>query len=187
MVGNRTWPISAIKIKSLKGVPGKRVKIKGGGVWHRNIHPPYIPEHITEHYHPGGNSLCYSIQTAHLMGCHPIYAMAFTLQSGTGYFHGLTNPATRTRSLYDTERALSWLRWYENNFPGKVRLVPGWEGPLSDIFSTETIDDYHRILGVGSESEQQGSPERDAVADRGDVPGQQQPVRGEGASAPRLW
>lgn len=187
MVGQRTWPVAMIRIRSLKGVPGQRVEKKGVGVWHRNIHPPYLPDRITDAYHPGGNSLCYTIQTAHLMGCNPIYALGFTLQSGSGYFHGLTNPATRARSLYDEDRALSWLRWYEAQHPNRVRLLPGWEGPIYDVFATETFDEYYRVLGVGSDPQGESSPERDAVADGGDVHGVKRPGRDGGAPTPRLW
>ena len=167
MVGRRTWPVSEIRIRSLHNVPGKR---GAGGVWHRNIHPPFMPEKISEPYHPGGNSLCYTIQTAHLMGCSPIYCLGFTLKSGTGHFFGLTNPATRIRSIYDEGRALDWLQWYETAFPRRVRLLPGWEGPIYDVFSTETFDDYYRVLGVGSDGKRPGSPKRDTEQVGGDAP-----------------
>ncbi len=108
----------------------------------KNAHTPaYMPEKITDPYHPGGNSLCYLIQTAHLMGCDPIYAMGFTLKSGTGYHFGLTNPATRKRSFYSVEEPLIWLRWYQERYPNRVRLLPGWEGPVYDVFSTEESND----------------------------------------------
>lgn len=162
MVGTRTWPVLEIRVKSLRGIPGRRVQKQGVGVFHRATHPPYMPDKITDPYHPGGNSLCYTIQTAHLMGCQPIYCLGFTLKSGTGHFFGLENPATRVRSIYDSDRALDWLRWYEASFPGRVRLLPGWEGPIYDVFQTEALDDYYRVLGVGSQPKQQGAPERDA-------------------------
>jgi hypothetical protein len=165
MVGRRTWAVSQIRVKSLKGVKGKVEQVEGLGVFHRNIHPPYMPAQITEPYHPGGNSLCYTIQTAHLMGCDPIYALAFTLKSGTGHFHGLTNPATKVRSVYDATRALDWLKWYEASFPRRVRLLPEWEGPIYDVFKTETIDDYKRTLERGSLEERGRPNESDAVAD----------------------
>ena len=44
---------------------------------------PYMPKSLTDLYHPGGNSLCYTIQTAHLMGAVQIYALGFTLQAGS--------------------------------------------------------------------------------------------------------
>ena len=119
MVGQRTWPVTEIRITSLRNVRGRRVNVRGVGVFHRSIHSPFMPEKISDLYHPGGNSLCYTIQTAHLMGCNPIYCLGFTLKSGTGHFFGLTNPATRTRSVYDSDRALDWLKWYETTFPGR--------------------------------------------------------------------
>lgn len=187
LIGQRAWPVLMIQIRSLKGVPGQRVEKKGVGVWHRNIHPPYLPDKITDSYHPSGNSLCYAIQTAHLMGCNPIYALAFTLKSGSGYFHGLSNPVTRTRSVYDEDRALSWLRWYSAQHPNRVRLLPGWDGPIYSVLPTEKLDDYYRILGVGSLPERQGPPERDAVEGGGDVHGVERLRSDGGAPAPALW
>src|SRR4030095_168793 len=97
---------------------------------------PYLPQHITHPYHPGGNSVCYTIQTAHLMGCDPIYLLGFTLQNGSNYFFGRTNPVTKRHSLYDQDRALSWLTWYRSAFPGRARLWPGWTGPIYDVLET---------------------------------------------------
>lgn len=174
MVGQRTWPVTEIRIKSLAGVAGRREVVRGVGVWHRDIHPPYMPEKISDLYHPGGNSICYAIQTAHLMGCDPIYCLGFTLKSGTGHFFGLDNPATGIRSVYDAGRALDWLKWYEHTFPRKVRLLPGWEGPIYDVFSTEAFDDYYRVLGIGPDADGTAPPERDSVSQGRDVHGLEQ-------------
>lgn len=94
---------------------------------------PYLPTHFTQPFHPGGNSACYTIQTAHLMGCNPIVLLGFTLASGSGYFFGRQNPVTRRASIYDQGRALDWLAWYRAAFPGRVLLWPGWEGPIYDV------------------------------------------------------
>lgn len=187
MVGNKKWPIYKISIRSMRGKPGKIVDRKGLGIWHRNICEPYLPKKFTDEFHPGGNSLCFGIQTAHLMGCDPIYCLAFTLKPGTGYFHGLTNPVTKQRSNYDVVRALDWLQWYEGSFPRRVRLLPGWEGPVYDVFATEALDDYRRVLGCGSLAVGEGASERDAGAQRGDVHGEQRPGSDRAASAPGLW
>ncbi len=130
-VGKRRWPVSEISVKQLKG--GKIEK----GVWRRPWADPYIPEKITDPYHPGGNSVCYMIQTAHLMGCDPIYLLGFTLSSGSTYFFGRDNPVRKRPPLYEVDRAIHWLSWYEERYPGRVRLVPGWDGPICDVFSTD--------------------------------------------------
>lgn len=167
MVGQRTWPVTEIMIQPVRGMPGK-VKRRGDrNVFEREAVAPFMPERITDLYHPGGNSLCYCIQTAHLMGCNPIYAMGFTLESGTGHFHGLDNPTTGRRSVYDAPRALDWLRWYAAEFPGRVRLLPGWQGPVYDALPTEALDDYYRVLGIRSEPKEPSSQQRDADANNG--------------------
>lgn len=187
MVGQRKWPISEIRIKDLNGKPGKRVEVKGVGIWHRNICPPFIPAKFTDEFHPGANSLCFGIQTAHLMGCNPIYLLAFTLKSGSGYFHGLSNPVHKGRSIYDVDRALDWCRWYEGAFPRRVRLLPGWEGPVYDVFATEALDDYRRVLGGGSLPVGEGAPELDADALGADADGGHGPGPDGGAPAAQLW
>ena len=112
-----------------------------GGRMVSNMHPPYLPEKLTDEFHPGGNSVCYGIQLAHLMGCNPIYLLGFTLRSGSNYFYGRQNPVTGRSTLYQAERALHWLRWYESQHPGRVRLFPGWDGPIYDVFQVEDYDE----------------------------------------------
>jgi len=98
------------------------------------IVPPYMPESLREPLHPGGNSLCYALQIATLMGAGTIYLMGFTLLSGSRYFFGGKNPVLNRPAIYDSERSLHWLRWFESCYPGKALLVPGWDGPLNQVF-----------------------------------------------------
>jgi hypothetical protein len=132
VVGRRKWPVSEIFIQQPKAVTRD-----GKGRIQRQHTPPFMPSSMRQPYHPGGNSLCYMIQTAHLMGCSPIYCLGFTLVNGTGYFFGLENPATGKRSFYnDPARAIDWLKWYESRWPGRARLWPGWTGPVYEVLET---------------------------------------------------
>jgi hypothetical protein len=102
---------------------------------------PFMPQACTDEFHPGGNSLCYSLQLAWLMGCNPIYLMGFTLQSGSSYFFPGGNPVTRRSTLYDEHRSLDWLRWFEKSWPGRAKLVAGWSGPIYEVFSEVSCDE----------------------------------------------
>lgn len=131
MVGKHKWDIYKIRIQKPKG--GKRKGI----YYSHGITEPFVPKSTADEYHPGGNSLCYLIQTAHCMGADKIHVLGFTLQNGAGYFFGGNrNPVTRRTSYWDVDRATHWLRWYEKKYPGKVLLDPQWSGPLYEIFST---------------------------------------------------
>lgn len=134
MIGNREHRLFEISIAKTSG--GTRTR---RGVWRPAMQDPYMPKTFKDDFHPGGNSLCYMIQTAHLMGAKTIIPLAFTLESGTGYHFGQTNPVTNRASFYDTERPLHWLRWYESVYPGSVKLCPGWQGPIYDVFETATL------------------------------------------------
>jgi hypothetical protein len=142
VVGRRKWPIAEISIQPAKGA----VRTQSGKVQRQHT-PPFMPKSMREQFHPGGNSLCYMIQTAHLMGCSPIYCLGFTLVSGTGYFFGLENPATGKRSFYsDPDRAIEWLRWYQSRWPGRVRLWPGWSGPIYDVLEVMTDGEAQQLI-----------------------------------------
>lgn len=135
MIGKGEYPLTEIKIAPSKGgIRDQR------GVWRASVVPPFMPKKITDDYHPGGNSACYTIQTAHLMGCEQIYLLGFTLESGVGYHFGLTNPVTQKRSFYSAEAPLHWLSWYEKCYPGRVKLMPGWQGPIYDVFETADLE-----------------------------------------------
>lgn len=144
MVGSSTWPVSEIRIAKAKG--GARGR---DGVFRPSIVPPFMPERITDPYHPGGNSVCYTIQTAHLMGASKIFLLGFTLVSGSGYDFGRQNPVTRRDSVYDVDRAMAWLRWFAKGHPGRVRLWPGWPGPLHEVFDEVTQEEATDLLGSG--------------------------------------
>lgn len=147
MVGKKKWPVSEISI----GTPtSKSWRDKKTGAMRNAGEPHYLPKSFKEKYHPTGNSVGYMIQTAHLMGADPIYLLGFTLQSKSGYFFGVENPVTRKRSIYDSDRALGWLRWYETRYPGRVRLWPGWTGPIYDAFHTVNEQEVAALIG-GSE------------------------------------
>ena len=101
-----------------------------------------MPKSLDDDYHPTGNSIGYTIQTAHLMGSEEIYCLGFTLKSGSPYFFGSNqNPVTKRTSIYDTHRALAWLEWYESKWPGRARLVEGWDGPVYDVLQVVTHDE----------------------------------------------
>lgn len=148
----------------------KEVEKCSDGVMRNGVSAPFMPKSFKHEYHPGGNSLCYTIQTAHLMGCDPIYAMGFTLKSGSRYFWGDTkNPILNRGSIYDVRRALDWLSWYQSTWPGRVQLVQGWTGPVYDVFQMVTCDALReRFERPGS-----GASERNAESDGRDVPEEQ--------------
>lgn len=115
---------------------------------------PFIPEKFGDPLHPGGNSLCYMTQIAHLLGAGQVYALGFTLQNGSPYFTGREHPISGGMSIYDTDRALHWLSWYESAYPGKLKLLPGFSGPVYDVLQTENLDGYRRrVAQEGSEPE----------------------------------
>lgn len=114
---------------------GRRI----GNEWHNTAVAPFIPEHMDQPFHPSGNSLCYAIQWALLMGADPIYLMGFTLQSGSAYPWGPNNPVTGRPSFYDLPRAIDFLEFVERTYPGRVRPLTGWEGPLYSVFRPEQV------------------------------------------------
>lgn len=130
-VGDGKRVLTEIGIKQLKGA----VRTRSGKISYA-IEPPYLPTSLRQDLHPGGNSLCFAIQIAALMGASPIYAVGFTLQNGLGYFHGRTNPVTKRTTVYESERALAWCRWFSKEFPGRVLLDPSFSGPIYDVFPT---------------------------------------------------
>lgn len=120
------------------GHPGRFRQGPGG----RRIHdcpPYYVPKKLSEPLYPVGNSLGYAIQVAHLMGASEILALGFTLVSGTGYEHGELNPATGKPSRYTddhVDRVLGWCKFFEKQYPGRVKVGPEWDGPLREVFHT---------------------------------------------------
>lgn len=131
--------------------PAKGVTLYPDGVQRNAVTEPYMPKRMTDPYHPGGNSICYGIQTAFLMGADPIYALGFTLRSGSRYFWGdTTNPILRRSSIYDARRAVEWLSWFESQWPGRVQLVEGWDGPVYDALPKVTYDELRARLEKAS-------------------------------------
>lgn len=120
---------------------------------------PYVPATFGEPFHPGGNSLCYMAQIAHILGAEQVYALGFTMQQGSAYFFGREHPLRGGGSFYDTDRALHWLSWYESAHPGRLKLLPGFEGPVYDVLKTEDLDVYReRVAREGPESEGSAAP-----------------------------
>lgn len=133
------YSLATFRVKKLSG--GRRMP---DGYFERNLEPPFMPSSPQELFHPGGNSVCYAIQWGFIMGADPIFLLAFTLQKHGGYEFGPTNPVTRLGSgaKWRTElpvRPLHWLSWVEKTWPGRVRLLPGWSGPIYDVLETEKL------------------------------------------------
>lgn len=103
-----------------------------------NAEKPYFLTRADQAFHFSGNSVCYALQWALIMEADPIYLMGFTLQSGSPYEFGQTNPATKKPAFYnDLWRPLEWLEEFERRWPGRARLLPGWNGPIYDVLSTD--------------------------------------------------
>ena len=147
--------------------PSGKVRLPNG-VMRNASPPPYIPESIRKPFHPSGNSVCYTIQLAHLMGCDPIYLLGFTLQTGSAYFFGRDHPVYtgKVGGFYDQEVPLEWCRWYEAQYPGRVRLWPGWSGPIYGVFQTLDESEADAASVSGRDEPDPGS---------GDVHGEQRP------------
>ena len=163
-VGKKQAHIVHYKLQTSKG--GKNVwnEKMQCHVFHNAILPPYVPKSYQEPLHQGGNSVCFTIQHAHLMGADPIYLVGFTLQQGSGYaFGGRENPIHGRPPFYEVDRALDWLRFYESRYPGRVRLDPTFAGPIYDVFQVD------HSLGRGDDEAQHESD-----AQGGDVSGVEQ-------------
>ncbi len=110
------------------------------GFFHRPADPPHLVNTADEAFHFGGNSVCYAIQWAHLMGASACYLMGFTLQSGTGYFFMPEGQVpTKGSGIYETDRAIAFLRLVQEQKPGWLHLVDGWTGPIYDLLPTTTL------------------------------------------------
>ena len=134
--------------------------VKRDGKQMRAIAAPYLPKHLGEPFHPGGNSICFSIQLAHLMGARAIYLLGFTLQNGSRYFCGDRNPVLKRPAIYDSERACHWLKWYEAAYPGRARLLPGWSGPVYDVL--QVVSDAELTRKLRESGDREGGARRDA-------------------------
>lgn len=135
MIGGQPRTVSEVSIARLTGAH----RTKDGKMSYA-LMPPFLPRSLREELHHGGNSLCFAIQIAHLMGADPIYLVGFTLQTGSNYFFANTNPVTRKATIYQHERAMAWCSWYESKFPGRVQLDPSFAGPIYSIFKKANFD-----------------------------------------------
>lgn len=142
MIGGPKRVVSEIGIRPLRGA--HRAK---DGTMSYAMMDPFLPRSLREDLHHGGNSLCFAIQIAHLMGANPIYLVGFTLQSGSNYFFANTNPVTRKATKYQHERAIAWCKWYEKQFPGRVLLDPTFQGPIYDVFKKADFDARQATTG----------------------------------------
>lgn len=106
-----------------------------------NLGKPFLPTTFREKFCNGANSLVFAIQVAHLLQADPIYAVGFTLQSGTGYFYGRNNAVRNKPAEYEGDLALEWCRWFEKSYPGRVKLDPLFSGPIYDVFKRATDEE----------------------------------------------
>jgi len=136
VVGKRTVYPTQISIEPTRG--GRRLP---SGQYRRTGLAPYCPKTAGEAYSFGGNSLCYALQTAKILGCNRAYLLGFTLANGAGYFFGAENPVTRKKTFYDADVPMEWCRWFASRYPGYARLLPGFGGPIEDIFEHATLDE----------------------------------------------
>jgi hypothetical protein len=158
MVGGEQRTLSEIGISRLTGA--HRAK---NGTMSYALMPPFIPTTLRQDLHHGGTSLCFAIQIAHLMGADPIYAVGFTLQNGSNYFFSRTNPVTRKPTVYQHERALAWLAWYQSKFPGRVLLDPSFNGPVYDVFKKANFDARETTTGNEPPVDRGHEPKPDRV------------------------
>jgi hypothetical protein len=135
MIGRSERRIAGIRI-----APAKAIGRKPDGSLRFVATPPCLPRSLSEEFHPSSNSLCFATQLAHLMGCNPIVAVGFTLQNGLGYHFGRKNPVTGQTTIYEQERALAWLGWYNAAFPGRLLLDPTFDGPVYSVLPRISAD-----------------------------------------------
>ena len=141
LVGRREWPVAQVSIQ------------RAPASWRQNgksaVHAmdPFLPTGSAKEWSNGGNSLTYAIQLAHLMGCGQMFAVGFTLASGSSYFFARQNPATRKPSRYQEEIPMAWCSWFEKRFPGRVLLDPTFDGPIYSVFRKATSDAFQAAAG----------------------------------------
>jgi hypothetical protein len=134
-VGSKKIKPVEIRIRKFRGIERKHGKL---GL---RPFPFYVPKSANDEFHPGGNSLCFAIQLAHVMGANPIICSGFTLESGSRYFFGEANPVTRRRSFYQQGLAMDWLRGYQAAHPGRARLDPLFGGPVTGALPRASVDE----------------------------------------------
>jgi len=152
-------PAGGKQLRMIGKGEAKRFEIKIETCSHKQIKPGRLPKTLAHEWHPGGNSLCYAVQLAHLMGAKRIVAVGFTLQSGSRYQHDGGNPATRqeTTRYGDITRPMAWLRWYSDTFPGMLWLDATFQGPIYDELHEATCPRFKGPdRGEGADAEAPG-------------------------------
>lgn len=153
MVGKTEYKPQTVKV-----APVSRKHVRGKDGKYRPAHvDPYMPDTFMN-LHPGGNSACYAIQVAHLLGAGRIFMVGFTLSNGSKYHFDGPNPCTRRQTtFYDGARATAWLSWYQENFPDKVLLDPSFSGTIYNIFREA---DLNELRGEGAKRVEPGQDRR---------------------------
>lgn len=159
MIGTRERQIAGITIE-----PAKFLRRRKDGTLQFADVPGRMPKKLSDPFHPGANSLCFAVQLAHLMGCNPIVAVGFTLQNGLGYHFGRTNPVTRRTTVYEVDRAVAWLRWYGQQWPGRLLLDPSFDGPIYQVLPRITADALQALARPRSPDQGREQPEQGGQA-----------------------
>lgn len=174
MIGGPPRIVSEVGIRPLKGA--HRAK---DGTMSYALMEPFLPRTLREDLHHGGNSMCFAIQIAHLMGAKRIFLVGFTLQTGSGYFHGRINPVTRRSTIYQHERAIHWCRFFESKFPGRALLDPSFDGPIYSVFRKATVEELQSVQERGDDSS--GPSAMSAVPQQGEERAiREEPVEAKG-------
>jgi len=119
------------------------------GFFHRPMSEPFFIMDPTQPFYFGGNSLCYALQWAEIMGASSAALMGFTLKSGSGYFFLPDGQKpTRHSGIYELDRASAFLRALEARKPGWAKAVDGWDGPIYDLLQRTSLADA--LQGVAS-------------------------------------
>jgi hypothetical protein len=120
------------------------------GIFHRPMSEPFSVSDPNQPFHYGGNSLCYALQWAEIMGASSAILMGFTLNSGSGYFF-LPEGQRPTRNSgidYEPNRVMMSLRALEARKPGWAKVVDGWDGPLYDLLPRTSLAAAFSQLGA---------------------------------------
>jgi hypothetical protein len=133
-----------------------RIKMQEGGYrdpktgfFHRPMSEPFFVSDPTQPFYFGGNSVCYALQWAEIMGASSAILMGFTLRSGSGYFFMPEGQKpTRHSGIYEVDRALGFVRALEARKPGWAKVVDGWDGPLYDLLPRTSLAAAFSQLGA---------------------------------------
>jgi hypothetical protein len=109
-------------------------------IYHPTLPAPYLATAPDHPFFLGGNSACYAINWAHLMGAKDCVLYGFTMKSNGGYFFGNGEKPTPQSGIYDTRYLKPFMEFVAQHEPGFVKLAKGWEGPLYDWKIFEEIE-----------------------------------------------